>query len=320
MPSFGVLLFEGFSNFVLSSLIEPLRAVRDYGHPDLSWTVVTPDDAPVRSSSGLTVSPDMSQEALDVPDVLLVVAGYGFRDHATPETAAVLRRTSRAGAQLIGADCGAWLIAAAGLLHGQAATLHWSVLADFAEEFPDVTTSHNRYVLDGPVWSCGGAASSLDMMLALVRDRFGPTAAFAASAMFLHDAVRKQAGSQIGARIGLGFGGKGSERLQNAIGLMVEHIESPLTSAQLAETLGTSVRSLDRMFQSEIGMGPGRYCQMLRLTRARELAAATSLPLREIALRCGYSDAAALEKAFRRIYGQPVRRWVGSRPPEPSRG
>lgn len=157
MPSFGVLLFEGFSNFVLSSLIEPLRAVRDHGHPDLSWAVVTVDDAPVRSSSGLSVSPDLPLGALGTPDVLLVVAGYGFRDHASPETAAILRRASRAGSRLIGADCGAWLLAAAGVLQGHAATLHWSVLADFAEEFPDVATSHNRYVMDGTVWSCGGA-------------------------------------------------------------------------------------------------------------------------------------------------------------------
>jgi len=30
--------------------------------------------------------------------------------------------------------------------------------------------------------------------------------------------------------------------------------------------------------------------------------------LREIALRCGYSDAPALSKAFRRAYGHPIRR------------
>ncbi|MDB6179280.1 GlxA family transcriptional regulator [Paracoccus sp. Z330] len=310
MPRYAVLLFDGFSNFVLSSLIEPLRAVHDHGYPDLSWCVVTPDDGPVRSSSGLRVLPDIALADLGAPDALLVVAGYGFRDHAAGRTGALLRRVARRGTRLIGADCGSWLIAQAGLLQGHAATLHWSVLADFAETFPDVLVSHQRYVLDGPVWSSGGAASSLDMMLALVGRLFGPAAAFAATSMFLHDAARKQAGS----RIGLGIGSRGSQKLQQAIRVMAENVETPLSQPELAASIGTSRRSLSRMFQSEIGMGPGRYAQMLRLARARELASSTDLSLQEIALRCGYSDAAALEKAFRRTYGQPLRRWVGRRP------
>lgn len=310
MPRYAVLLFDGFSNFVLSSLIEPLRAVHDHGYPELSWCIVTPDDAPVRSSSGLRVVPDLPLAELGTPDALLVVAGYGFRDHSTARVASLLRRMSRRGTRLIGADCGSWLIARAGLLQGQTATLHWSVLADFAETFPEVAVSHQRYVLDGPVWSSGGAASSLDMMLALVGRTFGPAAAFAATSMFLHDAVRKRAG----AGTGLGIGSRGSQKLQEAIRVMVEQVETPMPLAELAATIGTSLRSLNRMFKSEIGMGPGRYAQMLRLTRARELATATELPLREIALRCGYSDAAALEKAFSRTYGQPLRRWIGRRP------
>ena len=68
MPRYAVLLFDGFSNFVLSSLIEPLRAVHDHGYPELSWCTVTADDGPVRSSSGLRVLPDMPLAELGAPD------------------------------------------------------------------------------------------------------------------------------------------------------------------------------------------------------------------------------------------------------------
>ena len=169
------LLFDGFSNMVLSCLLEPLRAVRDQSAQDISWRVLTPDDQPVRSSSGLTIAPDMNCTDAGPLDILAVVAGYGFRDHALgsgPRRIAALARQARV---LVGADAGAWLIAAAGLFDGrQRATLHWSLLADFAETFPHVPVASDRHIKEGRIWTCGGAASALDLTLAII-DEIGFT-------------------------------------------------------------------------------------------------------------------------------------------------
>lgn len=298
MVRVAFLLFDGFSNMVLSCLLEPLRAVRDQAQIDIHWHVMTEDGQPVRSSSGLSIAPD--PQPAGAFDMLVVVAGYGYRDHAAgrgPRRIAALARNCPV---VLGADSGAWLIAAAGLLRDQPATLHWSLLADFAESFPEVQVSAARHVMQGRFWSCGGASSALDLMLAFIAARFGPAHAFIASSMFLHDADRQQPAPGR-------WVGKGSARLRHAVNLMAAHIETPLPLPDLASRLGVSLSQLDRLFKADLNMAPGRYYQMLRLAQARDLAASSDFDLREIALRCGYASAAALSKAFRRAYGHPIR-------------
>lgn len=298
MVRVAFLLFEGFSNMVLSCLLEPLRAVRDQARLDIRWQVLTPEGLPIRSSSGLSISPDARDGGPF--DMLVVVAGYGYRDHAAGPSIRQIAALARQSQIVLGADSGPWLMAAAGLLRDQPATLHWSLLADFAERFPQVRVSAARHVMQGRFWSCGGASSALDLMLAYISDRFGPANAFIASSMFLHDADRQQPAPGRLAR-------KGTGRLRQVVNLMAENIETPLPLPDLAEQTGLSLSKLERLFKAELSMSPGRYYQMLRLSQARELAASTDFDLREIALRCGYSDAAALSKAFRRAYGHPVR-------------
>lgn len=297
------LLFDGFSNMVLSCLLEPLRAVHDQAGLDIRWQIRTAGDRPVRSSSGLLVAPDSQVDGTF--DVLIVVAGYGYRDHAGGGGLRQLSALARHGRIVIGADTGPWLMAAAGLLSGGRATLHWSLLPDFAEAFPDVQVQTAAHVRQGRIWTCGGASGALELMLAFIADQFGQANAFIASSMFLHDADRPDGTRWGGLRH---LTGMGTARLRQVITLMVETIEDPLPLPALASRCGLSPSKLDRMFRSEAGMPPGRYFQMLRLSRARELAGSTDLPLREIALRCGYADAPALGKAFRRAYGHSLRR------------
>ncbi|WP_346915539.1 GlxA family transcriptional regulator [uncultured Roseibium sp.] len=304
MARITFLLFDGFSNMVLSCLLEPLRAVRDQTRAEIAWQVITPSDASAISSSGLSIAADTAWRDAGRSDMLVAVSGYGFRDHANRETARMLRVLARQSDIVLGADTGAWLMADGGLLNDHSATIHWTVLSDFEEQYPDVRVRSDRYVKTGRLWTCGGASSALDLMLAFISERFGSASAFLVSTMFLQDAERPQ-GEERGPGM---LAGRGSARLRQVVNLMVETIETPLPLVKLADRAGLSVRSLDRLFQEELGMAPGHYYQMIRLSHARELAAGTRFTLREIALRCGYSDAAALSKAFRRTFGHPIRK------------
>ncbi|WP_410218427.1 GlxA family transcriptional regulator [Paracoccus sp. (in: a-proteobacteria)] len=299
----AILLFDGFSNMVLSCLLEPLRAVRDQAYIDISWQIMTAGDGPVRSSSGLLVASDGDPGGPF--DVLIVVAGYGYRDHAASTALRQISALSRRSSLVIGADTGPWLLAALGMLSAKKATLHWSLLSEFAEAFPHVQVESTPHVSEGKIWTCGGASGALNLMLAFITDRFGQANAFIASSMFLHDAERPQADIKSGLQP---LTGKGTARLRQVTSMMAETVENPLSLPQLAGHCGLSLRKLDRLFQAEVGMPPGRYFQMLRLSHAQELANSSDLGLREIALRCGYSDAPALSKAFRRAYGRSIRR------------
>lgn len=310
MKTVTILLYDGFSNMVLACLLEPLRAVHDQGQAELHWRIATPHGGPAQSSSGLTIAPDIPVTEIDRSDLLVVVSGYGFRDHARPQQLAPLRRLARQAQVIIGADTGGWILAAAGLLDDQVGTIHWAVISDFSEEFPRVQVSYDRYVKDQRVWTCGGASTALELMLAFISERFGPANAFLASTMFLHDAERQQSTGRGPNRLE----GKGTAQLRRIVNLMVETIETPLSLEELAQQAGLTRRTLDRLFQAELAMSPGRYYQLMRLTHARDLAASTEYDLREIALRCGYSDASALSKAFRQAFGHPIRKSRGSRP------
>ncbi len=293
------LLFDGFSNMVLACLLEPLRAARDHLGGSVEWVVGTADDLPVASSSGLRIAPQIEDRAPSRSDLLVVVSGYGFRAHASRATSRKLRALASRADQVVGADTAAWLLAEAGLLDGCAATVHWQVLAEFGETFLRVAATPGGYVRAGRFWTCADASSALRMILSFIGEKFGPDVAFDVSAMFIGEA--QEGGPRDGSMAGLT--GSGSQKLQQVLAAMVRTIETPLSLAVLAREAKLSLRGLNRLFLQELGVAPGRYYQSLRLARARDLCANTALSQQEIALRCGFSGAPALSRAFSARYG-----------------
>lgn len=289
---------------LLACLLEPLRVVRDQLQADIRWTVVTHTDQPVSSSSGLRIAPDVARSHAPACDVFIIVGGDRFREVAGDPLLRESLRPAREAALTIAADTGAWLMAAAGFLQARTATVHWQLLNEFAEAFPWVRVSDDRFVRDEKFWTCGDASSALDMMLTLVEERYGRAMALDVSMMFVHDSA---AVVELMRRRG-GFTGKGSRRLRLVLSRMAETIEDPLSLEQLAALAMLSSRTLSRLFHDEVGMAPGQYYQLLRLSRARDLVEHSDLTLTDIAFRCGFSNASALGKAFSKRFGGPIGR------------
>lgn len=295
----NILLFEAYSNMLLACLLEPLRVVRDAARADISWKILTQDDRPLRSSSGLTIAPDLPLAKAGSCDLLLVIGGDRFRSEAKdPALRRSLRLTRQAGA-VVAADTGAWLLAKAGYLDGRRATLHWQLLSEFSETFTDVIAVNAPYVRDGRWTTCGSAAAALEVILQEVARRFGPAARFDAATMFLNDPSHPAAGE-----ITLAVPHPHA-KVRQIVGLMAAHVEKPLRLPRLARRCGMTLRSLARLFEGELNMSPGRYYLNLRLARARELALQSGLSKSDIALRCGFSSASALARAYRRLSGHP---------------
>ncbi|AHD03472.1 GlxA family transcriptional regulator [Leisingera methylohalidivorans] len=315
-PIFEFLLFDGFSNMVLASAMEPLRDVRmNAGQETAGWRVTTLDGAPVRSSSGLQITPDGGFDAGAGNRTLVLVAGYRVREQLSPALLAKLRTATRQAKLVLALDTAAWLLAAAGVLDGHTATIHWQELDAFAEAFPKTEVSTARFVRSGPFMTCGGASTALDLMLNLIQDLYGSAAAFGASTMFVYDPSRQSELNRGAARLEQ----KGSPKVLKAANLMAETIEAPLNSADLAKRVSLSERTLARAFQRELGMTPGKYYKMLRLQHARYLSEETHLSLEQIALRCGFSSASSLGRSYSGLYGRTIREartqerpWVAS--------
>ncbi|MGQ7847167.1 GlxA family transcriptional regulator [Granulosicoccus sp. 3-233] len=300
----NVLLCEGFSNLVLACALEPLRVVRDQRDGSVDWSVLTIDGQSVHSSSGLNLASDGAIDDVRKSDVLIVISGYGYREHACTSTSRQIRRLARASDTIIGVDTGAWLLAAAGLLQGREATIHWQVEASFADAFPSVRSRPERFVRDGRLWTGGGASTVLDLMTVLIEERFGTAIAFDVSTLFLHDSAR-----QFRDRRGPGhLNSPETPELHTAINCMVENIEKPASLAHIARAAGLSLRTMHRQFMTRLGMPPGRYYQSLRLARAKDLAETTDLSMQQLAVLTGFSMPATLSRAYKAHFGTTVRR------------
>jgi len=292
----GVLLFAQFSNHCLANTVEPLRAANGYaGRQVYDWRVLTLDGGPVASSSGLSISPH-GRLADHAGEMLVVMPSYGFQAHATPVTARALRAAAGRHPVMAGFDTGSWLLAAAGLLQGRRATIHWEELSRFAEAFPDLTALRERFVIDGDRITCGGALTAFDLILDLIGSTHGAALRLDVATLFMSPQATGPATPQ--ARGAL---------VARALGLMQAHLEQPLTIAALSARLGQPQRAVEARMQAELGATPRAVYRRLRLRLAQKLATDTGLSVAEIALRCGYQNPAALTRALRAEFGQTPR-------------
>ncbi|WP_415182460.1 GlxA family transcriptional regulator [Phaeovulum sp.] len=299
------LLFDGFSNMVLASAIEPLRAARDLSGKRLfSWQVASLTGGPAISSSRLAVGVDIAADRIGATDALVLVAGYRVRDHLQRDTLTLIRRKAR-GVPIIGAlDTGAWLLAAAGLLHGRRATIHWLELDAFAEAFVDLKPVAAPYVTDGNIITCGGAQGVLAWVLDLIGQRADAALRFDVANMFQHqtDPAAPTPDRPVGRTANRIL----PAPLQRAILHMRQSADAPLPLPQIAEQAAVSLRTLDRLFTTTLGMSAGRYYRSIRLSHARALAMETQLTLAEIAARTGFQSAQTLARSYRQQFRQTI--------------
>lgn len=91
--------------------------------------------------------------------------------------------------------------------------------------------------------------------------------------------------------------------IQKAIDLVRHHPDDALDVAMLAKTAQLSRHHFSRLFAQCEGMGPGEYLARVRLRLAVKLLQTTELPIKHIAMDCGFNDANYFAKAFRKAYG-----------------
>lgn len=287
------LLFERFSNLCLANCLEPMRAANGFlPGPAYRWRFATLDGGPVRTSSGLPVLPDSALVGTGPIDRLFVMASYDHLRHDNPTTRRALARAGQRAGQVIGLDAGAWLMAGAGLLTDRRATIHWDLAEAFAERFLDVTVVQEPHLQDGDRVTCAGAMAAFDMTRAMIRADLGPSIALDVDGLFLSERPAPQSQPR-----------RGDPLVTRATALMRAQLESPLSQDDLARALGTTPRTLARRCQAALDLTPGALYRHLRLSAARQLVESSLLPVSEVALRCGYDDAAAFSRAFRLRFG-----------------
>lgn len=167
------LVVDGVYDTELTAPLDVFHHTAFHTAPDAGMEVytVSPDGGPVTSFEGLKVQPDHGFADAPPPDVLVVPSAEGSMDADLEdrEMIAWVRETGRSARWVVSLCDGAFVLAAAGLLDGRAATTFPEDYQDFADRFPDVDVRVNvSFVHDGPVLTSQGGARSFDVALYLV--------------------------------------------------------------------------------------------------------------------------------------------------------
>jgi len=296
----ALLVLPQASILEVASTLDPMRSAnRHLGSEIYRWRVVSPDGQAVPLTCGLELPSNGPLRAAEGADALIVIAGFQQWQGATPHLIRELSRMAPRFAAVGAIDAGPWVLARAGLLNGYKATVHWEDLEDFAAAHPGVDVQPDRFVIDRGRFTAGGAAPAADLMLHLIRARHGPALALQVAASFITTA-RDGHEPQVSPR-------KADPRLDPrvamAIARMEARLDTPEPTPDLARAVGLSPRRLEQIFTENLGLTPAAYALTLRLQAARRMITDTRHPMAEVALRCGFSSASSLSRAFRAKFG-----------------
>jgi transcriptional regulator GlxA family with amidase domain len=297
-----ICLFDGVQSLDVTGPLEVFAGANIYaGSKVYRIRTASLGGRAIRTSSGLTITPDADLRELAAPDTLVVPGGEGTRA-TEPDLVAWVRETGSAARRVVSVCTGAFILAEAGLLDGRRATTHWAACPALARGFPLVEVdSEPIFVRDGPVITSAGVTAGMDLALAVVEDDLGRDAALTIArhlVMFLRrPGNQTQFSEQLSAQLAH------REPIRDVQQWVADNPSVDLTVGALARRANLSPRQFARAFTAEVGVTPGKYVDRMRLETARRLLEDTADGVAEIARRCGYGTAEAMRRAFLRTVG-----------------
>lgn len=97
--------------------------------------------------------------------------------------------------------------------------------------------------------------------------------------------------------------------LRQALSVLRDNFVNPPSAVQLAERLGISRATLDRLFNSELGRSFRSEILRRRLLKASSLLHESDLPVKVVAIECGFCNSGHFVNVFRNTYGKTPEAW-----------
>ncbi|WP_321910547.1 MULTISPECIES: DJ-1/PfpI family protein [unclassified Paraburkholderia] len=167
----GFLVFPSVQQLDLTGPYDVLASM-----PDTQARLIWKTLDPVRSSTGLMLTPDTTFDDCPPLDVICVPGGSGVSQLIPDdETLAFLRRQAGTARYVTSVCTGALVLGAAGLLRGRRATTHWA-FHELLEPLGALPVKA-RVVRDGNVLTGGGITAGIDFALTLAAELIGDEAA-----------------------------------------------------------------------------------------------------------------------------------------------
>lgn len=300
---FGFLLVSNFSLIALSSAVDPLRlANMALQRRMFEYVTIGVTSEPVVSSDGISVLPDEEMGKSSEFDAVFVLGPNPIPRRGSGEIVRWLRQLATRGIVLGGIDTGSYYLAKAGLLNGYRCTIHWEDRETLLEEFPQLHVSRRLFEVDRDRFTCSGGVSPLDMMTFILRRPPG-SRELAQQVSDLLVAHQRSHDENQSLPLRYRYANIPSVVL-DALELMENNVEEPLTPGEIADYLKISRRQLERLFQVHLQTSPARKYLDIRLANARLSVLRTNRRIDEIALSCGFLTSAHFITKYRELYGK----------------
>jgi AraC family carnitine catabolism transcriptional activator len=292
-----------FNITTLITMIETLR-IANYLAPSstFSWEVASFDGSKIIASNGMTATIKTANDNLRSAEFVFILGSWGTEHYHNQKLTAWLRKRARAGERICGVELGSYIVARAGLLDGKSATIHWSWLNGFKENFDRVEVEESLFTLDSKVMTCSGGLAGVDLMLRLIEEINGSSFSGEIADQMLHHPIRSAASPQRSTM------GRSTETmrplLREAMTLIENNIEEPLTVPQIAKVLGVSQRQLERQFKKNVGCTVVQFGLLKRLQNARLLLISTDMSIRQIATASGFNTMSHFAFSFGKFFGR----------------
>lgn len=135
--------------------------------PGAKVFVASKDGGTVSTDCGFSILPTAAFADCPQADIICVPGGHGVREAIADPAIIDFVRQQAPGAMWVTSVCtGAFVLGAAGLLHGKNATTHWA----YTHLLPLAGATHKaaRVVRDGNLLTAGGVTSGIDFALELI--------------------------------------------------------------------------------------------------------------------------------------------------------
>jgi transcriptional regulator GlxA family with amidase domain len=264
---------------------------------DYQLKIASVDGRDVTTSIGTRLGVSDSISSIDSADTVMVAGSDNLPRRAIDPALVDAIRSVSARTRRIASICtGSFVLAQAGLLSGRRATTHWHDAGLFARAFPDITVEPDAiFVRDGDIYTSAGVSSGMDLALALVETDHGT--------QLVRDVARwlvvylKRAGGQSQFSVLVEADPPPQSPLRAVTDAVAANPAANHSVKTLAALASLSTRQLTRLFQSELGMTPARYVELVRIDCARG-ALEDGRSVAETAGMAGFGSSETLRRVF----------------------
>jgi transcriptional regulator GlxA family with amidase domain len=291
-----IVVFDGVTLLDVAGAGEVFVEANRFG-ADYQVKIASVDGRDVTSSIGVRLGVTDSISAIDSADTVMVAGSDNLPSRAIdPALVEAIRSVAARTRRLASICTGSFILAQAGVLRGRRATTHWHDTRLLARAFPDVTVEPDAiFVRDGDIFTSAGISSGIDLALALVEMDYGTE--------LVRDVARwlvvylKRAGGQSQFSVLLEADPPPQSPLRPVTDAIAANPGADYSVKKLAALASLSTRQLTRLFQSELGMSPARYVELVRIDFARgALEAGRSVT--ETAGMAGFGSIETLRRVF----------------------